>query len=194
MKNHRMMLASMAIVAMMLAVAGSAAAASRTIDGGDTFEKTYKAESDDFFAVLTWWSDDDLYFTVEDPDGTIVQWSSGLGDSFAFDPFTSDAGDYVFTWRNNGTTAVDLEYTVMGFGEIEEAWGTFILILVIGVIVVIAIVVLLVVLLLMKGKKKAPQQLAAPLGPPVIEGKCAKCGSPVDPGVAFCAKCGAPLR
>lgn len=194
MKNHRMMLASMAIVAMMLAVAGSAAAVSRTIDGGDTFEKTYKAESDDLFAVLTWWSDDDLYFTVEDPDGTILQSSSGLGDSFAFDPFTYEAGDYTFTWRNNGTTAVDLEYTVVGFGELAQAWDTFILILIIGFIAIIAIVVLVVVLLLMKGKKKAQQAPAAPAGPPVIDGKCAKCGSPVEAGVAFCPKCGAPLR
>lgn len=194
MKNHRIILASLAIVAMMLAVASSAAAVSHSIGAGDTYEKTYKAEADDFFAVLTWWADDDLYFTVEDPDGTIVQSSSGLGDSFAFDPFTSEAGDYTFTWQNNGSAAVDLEYTVLGFGEIEDAWNTFILVLIIGIIAIVAIVVVIAVLLLMKGKKKVAQVPAGPVGPAVMDGKCTKCGSPVEPGVAFCAKCGAPLR
>lgn len=190
MRNHRVILAGLIIAALMLAFANNAAAVTRTIGTGETFEKTYNADLGDI-ASMTWWADGVLSFTVEDPSGSIVHTYTGTSDSYV--PFFADEGDYTFTWENNGVGAVVLEYNVIGFGEIEQAWDTFILIAVIGTIAVIAIVVLLVVLLLVKGKKKAPAA-AAPVGPPVIGGKCTKCGSPVEPGVAFCAKCGAPLR
>lgn len=190
MRNHRVILAGLIIAALTLAFANNAAAVTHTIGTGDTFEKTYNADAGDI-ASMTWWADGVLSFTVEDPSGTIVHTYTGTSDSYT--PFFADEGQYTFIWENTGVGAVVLEYTVIGFGELQQAWNTFILIAVIGVIAVIAIVVLLVVLLLMKGKKKAAVP-PAPVGPAVIDGKCTKCGSPVEPGVAFCPKCGAPLR
>jgi len=193
MRYHRVFVASFVIVAMMLALASNSSAESRTVGAGDEFEKTLSADVGDIVSV-SWWTipSESLHFTVEDPSGvTVYEINSSTG---AYSPGFADEGDYVFTWENLGTGSVQLEYSFFGFQELEEAWGTFILVAVIGTIVVIAIVVLLVVLLLMKGKKKAPQAPAAPVGPPVMDGKCTRCGSPVEPGVAFCPKCGAPLR
>lgn len=194
MRNHRLILAGLMTVAMMLVLANGVAAVTQTIGAGDTYVKTYSAELGDIVSI-SWWTygSQNLYFTVEDPAGDIVYEINATSGSYS--PGFADAGDYVFSWENSGSGSVQLEYTVLGFEEFQDAWDTFMLILIIGFVAIIAIVVLIVVLLLMKGKKKKAQQApAAPAGPPVIDGKCAKCGSPVDAGVAFCPKCGAPLR
>lgn len=205
MKPLRIVFGCMILASFVLAMAGTAAAATANIAPFDFEMKNYTANAGDTISY-SWNSDVSLVFVVTGPDGTIVREVSSTSDVYLM--IVDDAGAYHFTWTNIGLSTAHLDYTVdvISLGSAFDA--LFWAIVIVAIIVVVVIVVVIVVVLIRPSHKQHPpvqQAYPPPVVPqyqqPVYPGQpvaapmnCPSCGSPVDPQFQFCQRCGGRVR
>lgn len=197
---------SVLLCAVVLASLPLASADSRTLEPGIPFELTKHADT---MAYLNYsWTvtpaDAEIHFVVLDPnEDIVVDITASSYDSFRL---TIDSGDYTFTWVNNESSSVTLDYNVTsqstGIDDSEQVFDTIFLGLLVGAVVVVIIIVLVIVVVMKGGRKPQPPVMRgpsknAPPGEspsPYVPGMCPRCGSPFDSKHTFCPKCGHRVR
>lgn len=195
----------MILASFVLAMAGTAAAATANIAPLDFEMKNYTANAGDTISY-SWSSDVSLVFIIMGPDGTLIREVSSTSDIYIIS--VTDAGAYHFTWTNVGLSTAHLDYTVDVL-SLTSAFDALFWALIIGVVVVVAVIVVVIVVVLIRPSHRHQHQVQQAYPPPVVPQyqqpvypgqpvaaptNCPSCGSPVDPQFQFCQRCGGRVR
>ncbi len=185
----------LALMMVLCASTGVSANASRNIQPGSSYSDAAHYSAGDEITYL-WYCEDDLHFTLSSPTGTALVDEVSVSDAGSMEAAVS--GDYTFTWANEGTTTVNLNYTIDILDNVEDALSMVLIIGIITVVIIVVIVIVVIVFILGDEKAKASKTAPgpAPFIPPPggVGGTCPACGSTIASDTSFCARCGIRIR